>query len=45
MNDLIDRTELIAQLECFKVSLGDVVLGWVVDRVIGIVKTLPTVEE
>lgn len=44
MNDLIDRAELIAQLEGFKLSLGDVILGFVVDRVIERVRQLPAVE-
>lgn len=34
MNDLISRRELIEDLKRFKYSLADVVLGWVVDRVI-----------
>lgn len=42
MNDLISRTALIAELEAFKMSLGDFVLGWVVDRVIERVKQQPT---
>jgi hypothetical protein len=40
MDDLISRSELIAQLESFKFALGDVILGFVVDRVIGVVKEL-----
>ena len=41
MHDLISRGALIAELEGFKVSLGDIVLGWVVDRVIERVKQAP----
>ena len=41
MNDLISRTKLIADLKAFKMSLGDIVLGWVVDRVIERVKQQP----
>lgn len=44
MGDLINRSELIAQLEGFKLSLGDVILGFVVDRVIERVKALPAVK-
>ena len=42
MNDLISRSELIAQLESFKLSLGDVILGFVVDRVIERVREMPS---
>ena len=38
MNDLISRSALIAELESFKVSLADVVLRFLVNRVIEIVK-------
>ena len=38
MNDTISRSALIAELEAFKMSLGDVVLRFVVDRVIDVVK-------
>lgn len=38
MNDTISRSDLIAELEGFKMSLGDVVLRYVVDRVIDVVK-------
>lgn len=38
MNDTISRSALIAELEGFKMSLGDVVLRYVVDRVIDVVK-------
>ena len=41
MNDLISRRALIEELEGFKVSLGDIVLGWVVDRVIERVRQMP----
>lgn len=40
-SDLISRSELIAQLENFKISIGDVILRFVVDRIIEIVKNLP----
>lgn len=38
MNDMISRSALIAELEAFKMSLGDVVLRYIVDRVIDVVK-------
>ena len=44
MNDTISRSALIAELEGFKMSLGDVVLRYVVDRVIGVVKNQPAVK-
>lgn len=44
MNDLISRSKLIADLEAFKVSLGDIVLGWVVDRVIERVEQQPAAD-
>lgn len=37
-NDTISRSALVAELEAFKMSLGDIVLRFVVDRVIEIVK-------
>ena len=37
-DDMISRSALIAELEAFKMSLGDIVLRFVVDRIIGIVK-------
>ena len=40
MGDLISRSALIEELKAFKVSLGDIVLGWVVDRVIERVEQL-----
>lgn len=40
-NDTISRSALIAELEAFKTSMGDVVLRFIVDRIIGIVKALP----
>lgn len=43
-DDLISRSALIVQLEGLKVSLGDVVLGWVLDRVIERVQAQPAVE-
>ena len=45
MSDPIDRAELITQLEGLKVSLGDVVLGFVVDRAIELVRQLPAAKE
>jgi hypothetical protein len=44
MDDRISRSELIAQLEGLKFALGDIILGFVVDRVIGIVKAQPAAE-
>ena len=41
MEDLIHRDKLIADLEAFKMSLGDIVFGFVVDRVIERVKAQP----
>ena len=41
MDDLISRSEVIAQLEEFKLTLGDVILGLVVDRVIERVHHMP----
>lgn len=41
MPDLIDRAKLVADLEAFKMSLGDIVFGFVVDRVIERVKAQP----
>ena len=41
MDDLISRSRLIEELEGFKLALGDIVLGWVVDRVIERVRQLP----
>ena len=45
MNDLISRSGLVAELETFKMSLGDVVLRFIVDRVIKLVKEFQTKEE
>lgn len=44
-NDTISRSKLIADLECFKLQLGDIILGFVVDRVIERVQAQPAVEE
>ncbi len=44
MDDRISRSELIAQLEGLKFSLGDIILCWVVDRVIERVRQLPAKE-
>ena len=41
MGDRISRRQLIQELECFKMQLGDIVLGWVVDRILDIVHRLP----
>lgn len=43
-NDTISRSALVAELECFKVAAGDVVLRVLIDRIIGIVKDQPEVE-
>lgn len=42
-NDTISRSALVAELECFKVAAGDVVLRVLIDRIIGIVKEQPAV--
>ncbi len=39
--DLIDRAKLIGDLELFKINLGDIIFGFVVDRVIEQVKAQP----
>lgn len=44
-NDTISRSALVAELEAFKMSLGDIVLRFVVDRVIELVKAQSGVEE
>lgn len=44
MNDTISRSALIAELEAFKMSLGDIVLRFVVDRVIDLVKNFQVKE-
>lgn len=44
MEDLISRSEVIAELEGLKLSVGDVILGFVVDRMIERVKAMPSVE-
>lgn len=44
MADLIDRAKLIDELESFKLSLGDFVFGFVVDRVIEQVKAQPAAD-
>lgn len=43
-DDLISRAEVIAQLEAFKFCLGDIILGFVVDRVIERVRDIPAAE-
>ena len=45
MNDLISRSELIAKMENLKISLGDVILGFVVDRVIEQVREMPAANQ
>lgn len=45
MKDNISRAEAIQTLECFKMQLGDIVLRWVVDRVISIIQQLPNAEQ
>lgn len=42
-DDTISRSALVAELECFKMSLGDLVLRFIVDRVIERVKAQPGV--
>lgn len=37
-NDIISRSALIAELEAFKMSMGDIVLRYIVDRVIELVR-------
>ena len=44
MADLIDRAKLIGDLELFKIHLGDIIFGFVVDRVIEQVKAQPAAE-
>lgn len=44
MDDLINRADLIAVLETFKQSQADVILGYVVDRVIECVKAQQAVK-
>lgn len=44
MNDLISRSELVAQLESYKAAAGDVVIRVIVDRIIGLVKEQEGVE-
>lgn len=44
-NDLISRSALLAELEGFKLSLGDIFFRMIVDRVIERVKAQPTVDQ
>lgn len=44
-NDLISRSALLAELEGFKLSLGDIFFRMIVDRVIERVKEQPAVEQ
>lgn len=44
MDDLISRSALIAELEAFKMSMNDIVLRFVVDRVIDLVKNFQVKE-
>lgn len=37
-NDTISRSALVAELEAFKMSMGDPVIRFIVDRVIELVK-------
>jgi len=43
-NDTISRSALVAELEAFKMSMGDIVLRFIVDRVIERVNAQPVVE-
>lgn len=43
MDDVISRYALIAELEAYKMSMADIVLRFLVDRIIGIIKALPAV--
>ena len=43
-NDLISRSQLIETLEEFKILIGDVIMGFVVDRIIERVKELPAAD-
>ena len=43
-NDTISRSALIAELEAFKMSLGDIVLRFVVDRAIDVVRAFQVKE-
>lgn len=44
-DDLISRAEMVADLECFKASMADVVFRLIMDRVIDRVKALPAAGE
>lgn len=44
MDDMISRSALIAELERFKLSIGDIFLQFLVNRIIVIIKALPAVE-
>ncbi len=44
VDDLIHRAKLIADLEAFKMSLGDIIFVWLVDRVIELIRRQPGVE-
>lgn len=44
-NDLISSSALLAELEGFKLSLGDIFFRMIVDRVIERVKAQPAVEQ
>ena len=44
MDDLISRSALIAELEAYKMSMADIVLRFLIDRIIGIIKALPAAE-
>lgn len=45
MDDLISRSKLIEDLESFKVTLGDIIFRWLVDRVIERVRQQPAAKE
>ena len=44
MTDLISRSALIADLEAYKMAMGDIILRLIVDRVIEQVEQQPAVE-
>ena len=43
-DDLISRSKLIDLLENFKIAIGDVIMGFVVDRIIELIKNMPAAE-
>ena len=44
MDDLISRSQLLELLEDFKIRIGDVIMGFVIDRIIERVKNMPTAD-